>query len=352
MSKRLDPSQIAEFIVQNISEHPKDIARLTSGQFGLSRQAINGQIKRLMEKGLLEATGRTKARVYRLRELVDFQNQLPVDEKFEEDVIWRELVLPKMNGVAKNVIDICQYGLTEMLNNVKDHSGAISVFIWIRRNATRVHMIVSDSGVGIFTKIQKALQLQDPRHALLELSKGKLTTDSTRHTGEGIFFTSRMFDRFSIMSASLWYSRLIEPGDQWLLEVEDRDNVNGTTIFMRINTNSARTTQQVFERYASEPEDYRFSTTHVPIQLAKYGDEQLVSRSQAKRVLARFERFKEVMLDFQRVQSIGQAFADEIFRVFKRANPDIRILHINASPEVEKMISWVSSNAPSPPSSQ
>ncbi|MEE8469856.1 MAG: STAS-like domain-containing protein, partial [Dehalococcoidia bacterium] len=65
------------------------------------------------------------------------------------------------------------------------------------------------------------------------------------------------------------------------------------------------------------------------------------SRSQAKRVLARFDRFKEIMLDFDQVEFIGQAFADEIFRVFKNAHPDIKIFPIGANEDVEKMIERV-----------
>jgi hypothetical protein len=38
------------------------------------------------------------------------------------------------------------------------------------------------------------------------------------------------------------------------------------------------------------------------------------------------------------VEMIGQAFADEIFRVFASAHPDIQIYHINANEEVTKMI--------------
>ena len=36
---------------------------------------------------------------------------------------------------------------------------------------------------------------------------GKLTTDPHRHTGEGIFFTSRAFDCFEIRSGELRFSR-------------------------------------------------------------------------------------------------------------------------------------------------
>ena len=64
----------------------------------------------------------------------------------------------------------------------------------------------------------------------------------------------------------------------------------------------------------------------------------LVSRSQAKRLLNRFERFKVVVLDFEGVQEVGQAFADEIFRVFSNFHPATEIRALNANEQVQKMI--------------
>src|SRR5882762_5697831 len=60
------------------------------------------------------------------------------------------------------------------------------------------------SAVAIFRKIATALGLANEAHAILELTKGKLTTDRQRHSGEGIFFTSRMFDWFGILSHNLY----------------------------------------------------------------------------------------------------------------------------------------------------
>ena len=56
-----------------------------------------------------------------------------------------------------------------------------------------------------------------------------------------------------------------------------------------------------------------FNKTVVPVRLAQYGNDQLISRSQAKRVLARIDLFSTVLLDFEGVPAIGRAFADEVF---------------------------------------
>lgn len=49
-------------------------------------------------------------------------------------------------------------------------------------------------------------------------------------------------------------------------------------------------------------------------------------------------RFRHVALDFAGVHWIGQAFADEIFRVFARAHPEVELMPVHADPEVQQMI--------------
>jgi 23S rRNA pseudoU1915 N3-methylase RlmH len=114
---------------------------------------------------------------------------------------------------------------------------------------------------------------------------------------------------------------------------------------MSISTKASRTVKEVFDKYTAKGDEYSFSRTHVPVNLARYGEEQLVSRSQAKRLLARLEPFKEIFLDFEGVNFIGQAFADEIFRVFKNEHPDIEIIWLHASKQVEKMIKRVTADS-------
>lgn len=223
-----------------------------------------------------------------------------------------------------------------MANNVIDHAGARTLSVSLRRTPVSITLQVMDDGIGIFQKISSALGLTDPRQALLELSKGKFTTDPGRHTGEGVFFTSRAFDRFSIRSSDLLFVHT-SISDDWLVESEQESFV-GTRIGMGLIVPAQRKLEDVFARFSSGPEDHRFARTHVPLKLATYGDESLVSRSSARRVLSRVEWFDEVLLDFARVRSIGQAFADEIFRVFVNAHPQVRLTSINANEQVTSMI--------------
>jgi len=238
--------------------------------------------------------------------------------------------------MPENVLDIWHYGFTEMFNNAMDHSTGHSISVSISRTAVSTEIFIRDDGVGIFKKIQKALNLLDERHAILELAKGKLTTDPKRHSGEGIFFTSRMFDEFDILSGGLFFTHVFGGTHDWLLE---RDKFqSGTAVWMKVNNHSSRTTTKIFSQYTSG-EDFGFTKTVVPVDLARYGNENLISRSQAKRLLARIDLFKIVIFDFQDVPTIGQAFADEIFRVFALNHPDMELHAIHANSEVKRMIS-------------
>lgn len=328
--------EIRQFILENIEDHPADITSVVSVKFGISRQASHRYMQKLVSEGLVIAEGATRDRKYHTKPLVEFSIELPLSG-LGEDKVWRQRVLPLMENVPSNVLQICHHGFTEMVNNAIDHSEGTSLKIMVLRTHKLIEFQISDNGIGIFNKIQGEFNLDDPLHAILELSKGKLTTDPVHHTGEGIFFTSRIFDWFAILSGKLSFARL-ESDNDWLLE--NKEVVfSGTLVGLRINLHSKRSTQQVFDKFTAD--DFSFTKTHVPVFLARYGDENLVSRSQAKRLLTRFERFKEIVLDFDNVPSIGQAFADEIFRVFTSQNPNIHLIPVNTNEQVQKMIAHV-----------
>ena len=331
-------ADIHAYILGRVGEHPEDVSGLTQVRFGLSRQAVSRHLQALVAQGLLTATGRTRARTYKLvvLENVLFRHHLSPD--LQEDVVWREQIASLIQDAPSNIVGICEYGFTEMLNNAISHSEGGYVIVSLTRTAAAITMSVDDDGIGIFAKIQRDLALNDPRHALLELSKGKLTTDKAQHTGEGIFFTSRMFDRFGLLSGPLYYDRVKSEAEGWLIEAGDRTGLPGTRVTMEISLRATHTAEEVFDEFSNGQDNYGFNRTHVPVKLAKYESDQLVSRSAARRVLARFERFQEIDLDFLGVESIGQAFADEIFRVFRNAHPETQIFPLRCTDRVEAMI--------------
>jgi hypothetical protein len=332
---------VRRYIIDHVEEFPREIARKTAEKFGITRQAANKHLQRLTkEKSLLEE-GETRNRTYRLAALATWGKSYKIDG-LQEDVVWREDIAPVVGDLPDNVRNIWLHGFTEMFNNALDHSGGDVIAVQIKKTAATTEMFIVDNGVGIFRKIQKALNLLDERHAVLELSKGKLTTDPSRHSGEGIFFTSRMFDDYAILSGGVSFSHEFGKDEDWILEKTPSD---GTAVYMKLNNHTSRTAKKVFDQFSSEEDDYKFNKTVVPVKLAQYGNDQLVSRSQAKRLLARVELFKVVIFDFTEVPEIGQAFADEIFRVFAAKHPEIELHALHASSAVKRMIERAKSGA-------
>lgn len=325
-----------KFIVENVDAHPKDIIAYVAQKLALSRQAVHKHAQKLVVEGVLSESGKTRNKVYQLVPRISWRKEYRRDGKISEDQVWREDIAPSLHHISANAMTVWHYGFTEMFNNAIDHSEGASITINLVKTVASTKISLHDDGVGIFKKIQAALGLSDRRHAVLELAKGKFTTDPKNHSGEGIFFVSRMFDQFRILSGSVYFSHDIADAEDWILE--QKDSPGGTLVVMQLEHHTSRTTKKIFDKFTTD-DNYGFTKTVVPVKLTQYGDDNLVSRSQAKRLLARIDRFKVVVFDFVGVTSIGQAFADEVFRVFANQHPDIEILAVNAAAAVKQMIS-------------
>ena len=340
---------IRKFILEHVDKHSKDITRVTAEHFDITRQAVNKHVRRLIHEKSLTEAGETRQRTYKLAPLLEWQREYQISPELEEHVVWDKDIASVLGAQPENVRDIWHYGFTEMFNNAKDHSGGRNISVRVAKTAISTEIAIADNGIGIFKKIQEALNLPDQRYAVLELAKGKLTTDPARHTGEGIFFSSRMFDKFSIGSDKTYFGHQFGQDEDWIFE---STFPGGTTVFMELCNHTSRTVKKIFDQYASEEGDFGFTKTVVPVKLAQYGNDKLISRSQAKRVVARLDLFRTILFDFAGVPTIGQAFADEIFRVFAREHPGIEIFPIHANSEVVRMIERVKSgstpNLPAP----
>jgi hypothetical protein len=115
-------------------------------------------------------------------------------------------------------------------------------------------------------------------------------------------------------------------------------NTKGTAVWMKLKNASNKSRREIDDAYASPDNDYAFDKTVVPVKIAEHSKDDLISRAQAKMLLLRIDRFRTVVLDFENVNQIGQAFADEIFRVFARRHPNVDLQSTNANDSVSKMI--------------
>lgn len=321
-------------ICRLINKDGNNVATRVAEEFDVSRQTASAWLSSLIDAGTIAITGSGRGTTYSLVNTY-VKNVRYTRAGLSEDLVWRDQLASEIKDLPDNVRGIWHHGLTEIVNNAIDHSGSEFVTVLVIRNALYTECVVSDTGEGIFLKIQRALDLYDPRESILELAKGKFTTDPANHSGEGIFFSSKMFDEFFIRSGDLCFVHTGSDGNDIFLTSDA--STKGTEVHMLLDNDSLRTTKEVFDKFAL-PEEFSFAKTIVPVRLAQYEGETLVSRSQAKRLTRRFERFQTVIVDFSGVEEIGQAFADEVFRVFANEHPALKMVPIHMTASVKAMM--------------
>jgi anti-sigma regulatory factor (Ser/Thr protein kinase) len=327
VAKRRDKraEQARELILSLVDEHSHDLIRLVSQALGVTKQNASYHVQKLIAEKQLTQSGKTRRARFFLAPTLIWQKRYSRQQS--ESDVWDADVLPQISDLPDNALDIWRYCFTEMFNNAVDHSSGTRITIQLKRTTVNAEIAIIDNGVGIFKKIQHAMKFSDVRDAALELAKGKFTTDPARHTGEGIFFTSKMLDAFDISSGGVYFT-----------SVSPMKNTKGTAIWMKLRNASDRSRKEVYDAYTSPENNYAFDRTVVPVKMAEHNENDLISRSQAKRLLLRIDRFRTVVLDFKNVNQIGQAFADEIFRVFTRRHPGVEVQFINANEGISNMI--------------
>ena len=248
----------------------------------------------------------------------------------QEDLVWRELE-PQLGLKSSTLRSIGYYVFTEMLNNAIDHSGGKLARVRIWRSERRLVLEISDDGVGALRRLADGKDLPDLFSAVQDLTKGKQTTDPARHTGEGIFFSSKAVDLFSLASNGLVWTVDNLRADQ---AVGTSATTTGTTVILEIDPNTNTELTEVFARYTDNRQFTRSSTV---VKLFAIGVD-FVSRSEAKRLLAGLDQFSHVELDFKDVQAVGQGFVDELFRVWPQAHPGTSLTPTHMGPAVRFMV--------------
>ncbi len=338
---KLIPDAVRRWATQSIAAHAEDFTAALAAQFDVTRAAAARAVLQLEAEAFvqrLRAGTRPRFGPGPSR-LVELAVALP---GVDESLLWTEQVSPRLGELPAAVENLLHYGFTEMVNNANDHAGGRRLTLRAAATPEAVHLWISDDGLGVFERVRAALGLADLRLALLELSKGKLTTDPARHTGEGLFFTSRAMDLFELHANGLVYRRERAPGGGHALRRLDGEgdaSGPGTQVFLSLRRDATHTLRQVFDAHTTgAPDDLSFDRTVVPAKLAVLAGESLLSRSQARRLVSRVAGFRVVELDFEGIAEIGQAFADELFRVFKGEQPMIELRAVNTQPAVAAMI--------------
>jgi len=335
-----------EKILKHLETKKTVTGKELSEYLGISRQAINKHLKELIRNSKVSKEGTTRGVVYKLAADKDMIQPIRRFKKkyslsgLEEDKVFQELAsLLNLKGELSTAAwDVVYYAFTEILNNAIEHSESKECSVRISLDQYRFSFDVRDSGIGIFYSIFTKFDLPDENAAIGELIKGKTTTMKEKHSGEGVFFTSKSADVVSFRSHKI---NLIFNNLKRDVFVEDRRFIKGTEVAFEISRHSRRRLDKLFTEFAPEEFEYSFEKTRALVRLFQ---EDCISRSEAKRLLSGLDKFKEIMLDFKGVKSIGQGFADEIFRVFRNSHPDITIGTENLSPSLQPIINHVVDN--------
>ena len=339
--------EILEYIFNDNNATLSEIGR----RFGISRQAAHKRVKRLIEQGLLLKIGRTKNSEYFLTEegiksidkkvipknLVTRQaTKREIRFKFKPDES-EDIVFDKVAAVTnlkkflnRNALDICRYVFTEIFNNAIDHSSSPRIDVVVRFENYSLSMKIRDYGVGIFKRIANELGLNSESDAITWLIPGKTTTQKERHTGEGIFFSSKASREMMIKSHKLALHFDNYGQEAWVEKL--KGYIKGTAVAFVVPYNMRKRLSDIFEIYAPYRYDFNFQISRVVVTIL---GKKLISRSQAKRLVQPIiGKFKEVIFDFKKVEMVGQGFLDELLRVFPSGEKDLIVKVINVPSEL------------------
>jgi len=331
MSKRKEQSSIPGLIRLLAADWGQVTAGEVAKAAGVSRQAAHYHLVRMVRSGELRREG--AGRGSRYVAAADLERRYSL-VGLEEDRVWDEIFrdLSTIQLAKENVRSILKYAFTEMLNNAIDHSGGThaQVRFWV---GDVFAFEIVDDGIGVFRHVRERLGLPDDLAAIQQLSKGRETTAPERHSGEGIFFTSRAVDRFELDANRVRWTVDSIRDDQ---AIGDAPEHPGTRITCELDSKTERVLEDVFTPFVDE-ETFEFDRTVVPLAIFESGG-RFVSRSEAKRLGTRLGRFREVVLDFGGIDRVGLAFVDELFRVWASEHPQTELVPINMSPMIERIV--------------
>ncbi len=331
---------IEKKIKKNGEVRSADIIKKT----GFTRAYVNRFFQKLRDGGRIVLIGKANQARYVLadeKKVGEAKKSILSKHLFLKNVkLDEDLVLSRLKretgiwqGLKKSIADLMDYSFTEMLNNAIEHSKSSDIKVIIKREKGNIGFRIVDRGIGIFASLRKKANLKNNLEAIENLLKGKQTTAPKEHSGEGVFFTSKVADIliFKSEDKKLIFNNLV--GDVFIGDI--KGSFIGTEVNFSLNIKSNKNLNEIFRKYSDD--SFIFSKTKVGIKLFEM-DTGYISRSQARRLLIGLDKFKTILLDFKNVKTVGQAFIDEVFRVWCQKNPAIEIKIKNANQNIDFMI--------------
>ena len=326
-------NKIKNFILDNISQHQKDIIQRAIEKFGVSRQAIHKHMNRLINDKKVIAYGTTKGRHYELIPSVNFNKHIDIHPNLSVEELMRMYIVPHIQVLPRNILEIFEFSISALINNILEHANASKLYYKIFVNHNEAHFILNDNGKGIFNHIKSELKLPNVCFAALELTKGYITTNPKLHSGEELNAVINLFDMVEIDSSgkSLTFEN---KNTDW--ELKHSLQKKGSRFHLKISASSKRTCAQIFRKIFGDEK----SRIRILVSLLDISKHKVInSRSQAKNLLRNVENYKKVEFDFKKIDLIGPAFADALVRGAKKCNQFADIKWVNTNNTVDLLMS-------------
>jgi len=228
---RVQTESIRAFILDRVADGPRTVARQVAQAYGISRQAANRHLDVLVELGMLEQGGATRAKEYRLRRMSVLNRELRVTPVLNPDRLWDDHIAPVLTHDLPGVRDLSRGAFGEVIRNVIRHAHATWVTLSFEMTARHIEISVADDGRGIFNRLAERLGISSARDAA-GLMLRHANERSTDFPATRLVLLGRNFEWFEVAAsgATLTYYAAV---DAWSLadgELQDR----GTRVSMRL----------------------------------------------------------------------------------------------------------------------
>lgn len=333
---RIDLAPITQWITAAALQHGAELPAWTMDRLALSRRRTLALLRRLADAQWLQIEGTSRRRRYSPGPLRQVVHRYAL-AGLQEDAPWRRDFAPCF-VLPEPVQRMARHAFTELVNNAVEHSGGSQVTVSMRQTPLQLQLLVSDDGCGLFERIGQSFDIDDPTLAMLELSKGKLTSAPHRHSGQGLFFSSRLADVFDIHANHAAFQCRSWEGRAW--QAGRPATRTGTSVYLAISLDTPRTLEAVLQAHRGAA-GQGFARTQVPLHLLAGSAGVLASRAEARRVAARLSQFESAEINFAGVTDIGHGFADELFRVFGSDNPTLELQPTGMTPAVQAVVASV-----------
>ena len=229
--ERTRTQTIRDFILDQAAMNPRGLARRIAEAYGISRQAANRHLDLLVDAGLLEETGQTRARTYCLKRTSSLSREVRVTPVLSPGRLWEDHIAAILAGDRPAVRDLCRGGFNELVRNATEHANASWIQFSFAQNARDIDITISDDGAGIFHALREPLGAATPREAA-EMAANLANARAADSPAAKLVLLARNFHAFTVRSAEV-VLRFDRDADRWSVSGDDAPR-KGTTVSFRL----------------------------------------------------------------------------------------------------------------------